>query len=162
MSKKLVTVPASYKILFDLDKQSVPIGIEYCGRICYKSENKITNESAPSFCKKVAEEGHSSVLEMRVKSFLITIPGGSVDTLIALNPKYLIIDDARDNNQYMKEILITGSIRAFREMAMLYPDCIITSAIACELEKQYPFLFADIKSSFRKCNTVSCFVNDML
>ncbi len=160
MSKELVTVPASYEILSDLDKQSIPVGTEYCGRICYKSEGRITSDSALSFCREIAERGHNSVLEMRVKSFLITIPGGSVDALIALNPKYLIIDDARDNQRYyMKEILITGSVRAFREMAMLYPDCIITSAIAVVLEQRYPFFFADIKSSFRKCNTVNCHVN---
>ena len=35
-----------FEILEDLDKQSLPVRIEGCGRICYKSEDNITPESA--------------------------------------------------------------------------------------------------------------------
>lgn len=37
--------------------------LEKCGRVCYKSENKITNESAYSFVKSIIKSGHESVLE---------------------------------------------------------------------------------------------------
>lgn len=37
--------------------------IELCGRVCYKSENKITAESAESFVKSIIKRGHESVLE---------------------------------------------------------------------------------------------------
>lgn len=37
--------------------------IELCGRVCYKSEDKITEDSAERFVKKLVERGHTSVLE---------------------------------------------------------------------------------------------------
>ena len=38
-------------------------GIEQAGRTCYKSEDRITEESAKSFVQKLIERGHESVLE---------------------------------------------------------------------------------------------------
>lgn len=37
--------------------------IEICGRVCYKSENKITDSSAETFIKNLIKRGHESVLE---------------------------------------------------------------------------------------------------
>lgn len=37
--------------------------LERCGRTCYKSESKITNDSASTFIKKIIKLGHESVLE---------------------------------------------------------------------------------------------------
>ena len=37
--------------------------IEKCGRVCYKSEDKITKDSAENFCKKILQNGHEAVLE---------------------------------------------------------------------------------------------------
>ena len=38
-------------------------GIEQAGRTCYKSEDRITEESAKVFVRKLIERGHESVLE---------------------------------------------------------------------------------------------------
>ncbi len=37
--------------------------IERCGRICYKSEDKITSDSAAKFIRMVIENGHHAVIE---------------------------------------------------------------------------------------------------
>ena len=37
--------------------------LEICGRICYKSEQKILENSASGFIKKIISRGHESVLE---------------------------------------------------------------------------------------------------
>lgn len=37
--------------------------IELCGRVCYKSEDKITDNSANGFVEMLKERGHLSVLE---------------------------------------------------------------------------------------------------
>ena len=37
--------------------------IELCGRVCYKSEDKITNDSSHRFVRQVLKSGHESVLE---------------------------------------------------------------------------------------------------
>lgn len=37
--------------------------IELAGRVCYKSEDKITEDSAKAFCDKIRKRGHTSVME---------------------------------------------------------------------------------------------------
>lgn len=37
--------------------------IEKCGRVCYKSEDKITDDSAPKFVTNIIKRGHEAVLE---------------------------------------------------------------------------------------------------
>lgn len=37
--------------------------IELAGRVCYKSEEKITEDSAAKFCANIVKSGHDSVLE---------------------------------------------------------------------------------------------------
>ena len=37
--------------------------IEECGRVCYKSESKITDDSAPKFVAGIIKRGHEAVLE---------------------------------------------------------------------------------------------------
>ncbi|MCD8396114.1 MAG: FAD-dependent thymidylate synthase [Lachnospiraceae bacterium] len=37
--------------------------LELCGRVCYKSESRITEESAEKFLKGIIKSGHESVLE---------------------------------------------------------------------------------------------------
>lgn len=37
--------------------------IEFCGRVCYKSENNITKDSAMKFVNRIIKSGHGSVLE---------------------------------------------------------------------------------------------------
>lgn len=37
--------------------------IEKCGRVCYKSEDKITSDSAEKFVKMIIDRGHETVLE---------------------------------------------------------------------------------------------------
>lgn len=38
--------------------------IEYCGRLCYQSRDKITEDSAKSFIERCVKRGHTSILEM--------------------------------------------------------------------------------------------------
>ena len=37
--------------------------VERCGRVCYKSEDKITDDSAYKFVKNICSNNHGSVLE---------------------------------------------------------------------------------------------------
>ena len=54
---------ASYEIIDHLDGDKILKKIELCGRICYKSEEKITDESAEKFVRTIIKHGHESVLE---------------------------------------------------------------------------------------------------
>ena len=53
----------SFEILFDPDGEKMLKNIELCGRVCYKSEDRITAESAAQFISMILKSGHESVLE---------------------------------------------------------------------------------------------------
>lgn len=56
-------INANYEILDELNSSSILQKIERCGRVCYKSEDKITSESAEKFVRNIIKSGHESVLE---------------------------------------------------------------------------------------------------
>ena len=57
-------IQASYEILTDLsDPIKILKDIEQAGRVCYKSENNITDDSCITFCKNIINRGHEAVIE---------------------------------------------------------------------------------------------------
>lgn len=56
-------INASYEILTPINGEQILKNIELAGRTCYKSENKITDDSARSFVRRIIAKGHESVLE---------------------------------------------------------------------------------------------------
>lgn len=98
--------------------------IEYIGRVCYKSEEKIDNDSAKKFVKMIFDRGHTSVFEHYIFNF--EVPEGIFNTL-AIPQKY--DDDYRELLRYLKfsrypktynghnKHYISGSLRAFNQLA---------------------------------------------
>ena len=56
-------VKPSVEFVTPLNKEEIYKKIELCGRVCYKSEDKITEDSAEKFIRNVIKRGHESVLE---------------------------------------------------------------------------------------------------
>ncbi len=56
-------IPPSHEILYLPPTEEVLRVIELAGRTCYKSEDKITQDSAENFIKKIVKSGHESVIE---------------------------------------------------------------------------------------------------
>jgi thymidylate synthase (FAD) len=56
-------IPQSYEILDTLDYNAILAKLELCGRVCYKSESKISDTSAEKFVANIIKSGHESVLE---------------------------------------------------------------------------------------------------
>jgi thymidylate synthase (FAD) len=56
--------------------------IEQAGRTCYKSEDKITEESAPRFIRMIVQRGHHSVLEHASASLRFTCDRGVSHELV--------------------------------------------------------------------------------
>lgn len=56
-------INAGYEIITPIDGDAILKRIEQCGRVCYKSEDKITEDSAKKFCANVIKRGHEAVLE---------------------------------------------------------------------------------------------------
>ena len=56
-------IPPSFELLDCPDGTALLQKIELAGRVCYKSEEKITSDSAFGFVRRILENGHESVLE---------------------------------------------------------------------------------------------------
>ena len=56
-------IKPSVEILDDLNPEEILKKLELCGRVCYKSEDKITPESAIKFISNIVKRGHESVIE---------------------------------------------------------------------------------------------------
>lgn len=56
-------IKPSVEILTFLDGEAILKKIEQCGRVAYKSEDKITEDSAKKFVANLIKRGHESVLE---------------------------------------------------------------------------------------------------
>lgn len=56
-------IAPSTEILTPLDGDAILRHLELCGRVCYKSENRITPESAENFVRGIIARKHEAVLE---------------------------------------------------------------------------------------------------
>jgi thymidylate synthase (FAD) len=56
-------IKPSFEILTNVDGQLMLQRIEYAGRICYKSESRVTFNSAWAFVQRIIKSGHESVIE---------------------------------------------------------------------------------------------------
>lgn len=131
-------VEPSFEIQEDFDSLNVAVRLEECGRVCYKSEDAITEDSAIPFLTRIATRGHSSVFEMAVVSFLISCHPDHVLELLSCHPKFLVIDRV-DNG-----MVVTGSIRAFRDLYKNHYHNQLVNDLVCVLAAKEPYLFEDI------------------
>jgi thymidylate synthase (FAD) len=70
--------------------------IELAGRTCYKSENKITQESARRFSKSMRERGHHAMIEHAVASFRIITDRGITHEIV----RHRLASYAQESTRY--------------------------------------------------------------
>ena len=76
-------IQASYEILTDLsDPIKILKDIERAGRVCYKSENNITDDSCTTFCKNIINRGHEAVIEHSQLSVRFTVDRAIANELV--------------------------------------------------------------------------------
>lgn len=56
-------VNPSVEIITPLNQDEILKHLEQCIRVCYKSEHKITETSAPDFIKRIIKSGHEAAIE---------------------------------------------------------------------------------------------------
>lgn len=134
----MIVIDPSFELQDDLDTASLAVRLEACGRICYKSEDKTTDESAVPFVTKLAAHGHNSVLEMAAVTVRVTCSEEDKAAFYGLQPKYFIIDEQEGG------ILITGTIRCFREIYKRASDNGIVNAMVSLLARRDDFLYAGV------------------
>ncbi len=64
-------ISPSVEIMGNIDGNKILKNIELAGRVCYKSEEKITEESSTAFVRGIISRGHESVLEHEKVTFRV-------------------------------------------------------------------------------------------
>ena len=114
--------------------------IELCGRVCYKSEDKITEDSAKRMIKALINSGHHSVLE----HFQIVIRQEKAETMF---DTYIV--DKNISLEYRKHFMkylnifpnyVRGNVRAWRNVLQFYPQYVSV------FKQKFPVLFDDLES----------------
>lgn len=139
-------VEANSRVMAELDSMSMEARIELCGRVCYKSEDKITSDSHNKFIKSVIDRGHNSVLEMAVVTFQVECKSiNSYIGLLLCGCRYIEIDAIDNSKLDSITLLITGSVRAFREAYAKHGGKSgIIRSIAVTLYKRHKLLFSGL------------------
>ena len=149
----------------DTDIQEVHRFIEEVGRVCYKSEDKITEDSYKGFINRIINSGHLSVLEhgtiyLGIRSSELAIRRPDIETLLS-SPYtfYKIFDDIMyitTNYRVLVENHIEGLYdnyamrRCTQHIPRIPIKFICSRAIANELVRHRVFSFS--QESTRYCN----------
>jgi thymidylate synthase (FAD) len=107
----VIIVPQSATLLSHTPDPEVLL--ERAGRTCYKSEDKITPESAPKFVEMICKRQHESVLEHASATILFTTDRGITHELVRHRIASFSQESTRYVNYYKK-----GEIRVVKPLGM--------------------------------------------
>ena len=107
---KIINAQASVLVENDPIKK-----IEKCGRVCYKSEDKITEDSAEKFVANIIKRGHEAVLEHA--SFIFRV---SHDVYQDLIDRVMFVENRYPVKMYLRftdsdGYVVSGNVRAWRD-----------------------------------------------
>lgn len=107
---KIINAQASVLVENDPIKK-----IEKCGRVCYKSEDKITEDSAEKFVANIIKRGHEAVLEHA--SFIFQV---SYNVYEDLRDKVMFVENRYPVKMYLRftdsdGYVVSGNVRAWRD-----------------------------------------------
>ncbi|MDR0881957.1 MAG: FAD-dependent thymidylate synthase [Candidatus Adiutrix sp.] len=75
-------IPPEMEVLTPLEPESLLARLERAGRICYKSEGRITGHSARAFVRTLMQSGHHSVIEHESISVRLVCDRGVTHELV--------------------------------------------------------------------------------
>jgi len=75
-------VRPEFEILNPIEPEAMLARIERAGRTCYRSENRITKDSASAFVKSIIKSGHHSVIEHESISLRLVCDRGVTHELV--------------------------------------------------------------------------------
>ena len=152
---KIINSQASVLVENDLIKK-----IEKCGRVCYKSEDKITEDSAEKFVANIIKRGHEAVLEHA--SFIFQV---SYNVYHDIRDKVIFVENRYPVKMYLRftdsdGYIVSGNVRAWRDFfcfAGVPPymnDFVEASPILfSEFKSDFPFNLIGGKWSIRQIST---------
>ena len=148
-----VVAPSVVELNASTKENDLPINIvlmkkiERCGRIAYKSEDKITKTSYIQFIKGIVSRKHWSVLEhARICLYIKRANISEEDRHVLidyLDQQPFLSHNGRDSEEFYFKI--TGNLRAFLEwLSGSLPYWFIFRSIKQYLAKEFPPVFGDL------------------
>lgn len=118
--------------------------IEKCGRLCYKSEDKITEDSAEKFVANIIKRGHEAVLEHA--SFIFQV---SYNVYEDLREKVMFVENRYPVKMYLRftdsdGYVVSGNVRAWRDFFCFAG----VPPYMNDFVEANPILFSEFKSDF--------------
>ena len=89
-------IKAGYEIMGDINAKEIYKRIESAGRTCYKSEDKITDESAEKFVRGLIKRGHEAMLEHASMTVKFIVDRGISHELV----RHRIASFAQESTRY--------------------------------------------------------------
>lgn len=136
---KIINAQASVLVENDPIKK-----IEKCGRVCYKSEDKITENSAEKFVANIIKRGHEAVLEHA--SFIFQV---SYNVYEDLRDKVMFVENRYPVKMYLRftdsdGYVVSGNVRAWRDFFFFAG----VPPYMNDFVEAKPILFPEFKSDF--------------
>lgn len=82
-------IKPGFEFITPIDGSVILKRLEECGRVCYKSEGKITDDSAPKFVAGIIKRGHEAVLEHCSFTVKFICDRGVSHEITVIEPCYL-------------------------------------------------------------------------
>ena len=152
---KIINAQASVLVENDPIKK-----IEKCGRVCYKSEDQITEDSAEKFVANIIKRGHEAVLEHA--SFIFQV---SYNVYEDIRKKVMFVENRYPVKMYLRftdsdGYVVSGNVRAWRDFfrfegVPLYMNDFVESnpILFPESKSDFPFNLKGGKWSIRQIST---------
>lgn len=136
---KIINAQASVLVENDSIKK-----IEKCGRVCYKSEDKITEDSAEKFVANIIKRGHEAVLEHA--SFIFQV---SYNVYEDIRDKVIFVENRYPVKMYLRftdsdGYVVSGNVRAWRDFFFFAG----VPPYMNDFVEAKPILFPEFKSDF--------------
>lgn len=89
-------IEPSVELVQELDSEKVMKHIERAGRVCYKSESRISDKSAEKFIANIVKSGHESVIEHVSVTFKIICDRGITHEIV----RHRIASYSQESSRY--------------------------------------------------------------
>lgn len=113
-------IEQSVEILTNIDTHILEF-LEKCGRTCYKSEDKITSDSAKSFINKIMKNGHESIIEHYNITVRFICDRGISHEIV----RHRIASYSQESTRYCNY----GNTKFGNEITVIKPNCFKNSNI---------------------------------
>ena len=128
--------------VFLIEQPDMAKRIEYVGRVCYASRDKITEDSYKKFIKNIINRGHTSVLEH--SNIVIRTTSISKMHINALLECYT---EATGRPHFIRHLhfddYFSGNIRAWRNICDVSDSCVLYNTFGDE-NFEYAWMFEDL------------------